>query len=667
MIRQLHISTTIKLIFCLCLFVSSKVIAQQTRTLDSVTISSKKRFSNLSSSLPVQTLSDSTLKGLNGLSVADAIRYFAGVQLKDYGGVGGLKTVDIRNMGSQHTGFLYDGVPLGNMQNGQVDLGKFSLDNLQEISLFNAGPTFMLQSASAYASGATIYVTSRKPVFDSSDKTHGIVTFRTGSFGLYNPSILLQQKLNNHYALQLNVERVGANGQYKFVEKVKDAYDTTAIRKNADIHSWRSELALFGKFKDSSYWQTQLYYYSSERGLPGAIVNNKFLNSQRLWDRNFFFQSKYTRPVSLHYNLSFIGKYAYDYTHYQDPTIVSDEGIINNYYRTNELFLSMANEFIFSKKWKSEFSIDYRYNHLNANLNNFAYPTRNSILAVIASQYQTDRLTFQGNLLVSYISDKVEYGENGGNRKEYTPTLNFSWKPFANSNFRARGFYKDIFRMPTFNDLYYNILGIKTIRPEFVKQYDIGFTDWKSIDNNGSFLSYQVDAFHNIIRDKIIALPSNNLFIYKIINIPKVISNGISAIIKSENHWNNQFYTIVNLQYTYENTKNKSAGNAYGFPVPYTPLHSGSAIINSHYKTWEINYSYIYTGSRYNITDITLPSSKIASWYTHDLNFVKKIYYKKYSIKLLLEVNNVLNQQYEVILNYPMPGRNYRFGIIVTI
>ena len=68
--------------------------------------------------IPAQVLSGKVLEGLNSHSVADAIRYFSGVQLKDYGGVGGLKTVDVRSMGSNHMGVFYDGIQLGNAQNG---------------------------------------------------------------------------------------------------------------------------------------------------------------------------------------------------------------------------------------------------------------------------------------------------------------------------------------------------------------------------------------------------------------------------------------------------------------------------------------------------------------------------------------------------------------------
>lgn len=99
--------------------------------LKEVTIYSNRMQKKMS---PVQILSGKELEKLNVYSVADALRYFSGVQIKDYGGIGGLKTVNIRSMGSHHVGVFYDGIELGNAQNGVVDLGRFSLDNMEVIS-----------------------------------------------------------------------------------------------------------------------------------------------------------------------------------------------------------------------------------------------------------------------------------------------------------------------------------------------------------------------------------------------------------------------------------------------------------------------------------------------------------------------------------------------------
>ena len=101
--------------------------------LDEVTVTA--RSFSFKEVIPSQKLSGKELQNLNSHTVADALRYFSGVQLKDYGGVGGIKTVNIRSMGTNHMGVFYDGIELSNAQNGQVDLGMYSLDNIEEISL----------------------------------------------------------------------------------------------------------------------------------------------------------------------------------------------------------------------------------------------------------------------------------------------------------------------------------------------------------------------------------------------------------------------------------------------------------------------------------------------------------------------------------------------------
>lgn len=113
--------------------------------LDEVTVTA--RSFSFKEVIPSQKLSGKELQNLNSHTVADALRYFSGVQLKDYGGVGGIKTVNIRSMGTNHMGVFYDGIELSNAQNGQVDLGMYSLDNIEEISLYNGQKSDIFQSA----------------------------------------------------------------------------------------------------------------------------------------------------------------------------------------------------------------------------------------------------------------------------------------------------------------------------------------------------------------------------------------------------------------------------------------------------------------------------------------------------------------------------------------
>ena len=76
-----------------------------------IVVTSKPTFREV---IPTQKLNGKELERLNRYSVADAMRYFSGIQIKDYGGVGGIKTVNIRSMGTNHLGVYYDGIELGN-------------------------------------------------------------------------------------------------------------------------------------------------------------------------------------------------------------------------------------------------------------------------------------------------------------------------------------------------------------------------------------------------------------------------------------------------------------------------------------------------------------------------------------------------------------------------
>ena len=140
--------------------------------------------------LPVQRMTGEVLQKMSLFSVADAIRYFSGAQIKDYGGAGGLKTVNVRSMGSHHVGIFYDGLEIGNAQNGVVDLGRFSLENMETVSLYNGQKSAIFQTAKDFASSSAVYFTSREPRFVG-DKRHNFnVGMKGGSMGMVNPSFL---------------------------------------------------------------------------------------------------------------------------------------------------------------------------------------------------------------------------------------------------------------------------------------------------------------------------------------------------------------------------------------------------------------------------------------------------------------------------------------------
>lgn len=301
-------------IFPVMLFAQSKLDSLQ--HLDEVVITARP----YKEVIPAQRLDGAQLKRLNTHSVADALRYFSGVQIKDYGGMGGLKTVDVRNMGSHHVGVFYDGIQIGNAQNSVVDLGRFSLDDLEELSMYNGQKSEIFQSAKDFASASAVYLKARKPRFEGDKKTNLLVRYKAGTIQLINPSFRLEQKINDRLNVSLSGEFLKSDGQYKFRYRRNNldgtvAYDTTATRWNSDIEAFRAEAGIYGVI-ENGYWQAKVYYYDSDRGLPGAIVKNVWQSGERQADKNFFAQGTLVKEFTPRYKLQLNGKFAYDYTHY---------------------------------------------------------------------------------------------------------------------------------------------------------------------------------------------------------------------------------------------------------------------------------------------------------------------------------------------------------------
>lgn len=122
------------------------------------------------------------------------------------------------------------------------------------------------------------------------------------------------------------------------------------------------------------------------------------------------------------------------------------------------------------------------------------------------------------------------------------------------------------------------------------------------------------------------------------------------------------------VQYTYQDARDVTdpATSYYRDQIPYIPWHSGSAIVMATYGHWDLSYSFIYSGERYNQQENT-QYNHMQPWYTHDLSLMYRFRWRWADCKVTAEVNNVFGQDYDVILNYPMPKRTFAIGIDLTI
>ena len=625
-----------------------------------------------------QRISSDELKSASGLS--EAIRRFAGVQLRDYGGVGGLKTVNVRSLGSEHTGVFIDGIQVDNAQNMQVDLGRFSLQGLSSVSLFSGQKVAPLQSAKEYLSASSLYLESADPVFKSGKRDNFFISATGGSFMTVSPSAVWEHLLRDGSKLRLSAEALSSDGRYRF--HVKDfrqypdgtvaGYDTTMIRSNCDITSSRVEAMLFSPASGVASWNIHAYFYGSGRGLPGPVYKKAGeypLSEDRQTDRDAFLQGKYYRDLGDVWSVAARAKISFSHLEYTDfpenlPRSLSGvEGPLRGRsarynYRNQSVYLSASAMARIGDSFKVNLAQDCQYDYLDSDLRAFAYPGRFSSWSCASVIFGKDSFEASASALYLGVRDSFISGNERSFafRRAFMPSFVFLWKPAERVT--LNGFAKRSFRMPTFNDLYYTTVGTKTLDPEDAIQLDLGAV-WSLWSDPSTHLTLKVETYWNRLKNKIIAVPTSNQFRWSMYNLGKVEVLGADLTAEYSKKFGAVEFGLVG-RYTFQRSRDKSDREAltWNGQIPYIPLHSGSVNLFAILDGWRLDISAFATGERFT-TSANLPAYRLAPWATLDAAASKTLDVRGNNLTIKLRLNNLLDEHYEIVDNYPMPGYNF--------
>ncbi|OOQ62124.1 TonB-dependent receptor plug domain-containing protein [Mucilaginibacter pedocola] len=616
---------------------------------------------------PAQQFNAKDIARYSAFNVADAVRNFAGVNIKDYGGIGGLKTVSVRSLGAAHTAVMFDGIQVNDAQAGQIDLSKFNLANVQQITLYNGQPSALLQPARAFASASVLDIRSVKPEL-TLDKPYKITLgVKGGSFGLVNPTLQWQQRISNNWDAVVNANYINANGCYKY--KVDgDRSDTLAIRRNSDVKSVQTDAAIYWAKTDSNKFTARINYYNADRGLPGAVIYYNPQTGQRLENDDIFAQATYQKIWASSLSILVNTKASQLKTHYLDPNFLNAQGKLDQHYKQREFYQSAAVAYQLMDNWQVSYSADVSIAKVDADIYNYAYPSRTTLLNVLASKFTTGNWEFDGNLLQSNIYESVETGTASKGQSVLTPTLMASVSPFGSANFKLRAFYKSVFRMPTLDELYFFAFVPRTIKPESAKQYNLGLTWNKNLSNLLEYIVLNIDAYYNNVSNKIIAIPNQNPVVFSYSNLGKVNIKGIDIGIKTQTQTVNGFTGYLTANYTYQQAQDVTnpSSSSYLNQIPYTPKHTVAANTGISYNKLGLYYNYILSSDRYytvnNQPEYLVPGysiSDVSATYTFKLN--------RLPVQAAAEINNLYNKNYAVVRSFPMPGRSYRLSIQISI
>ncbi|HEY4875277.1 MAG TPA: TonB-dependent receptor, partial [Puia sp.] len=490
---------------------------------------------------------------------------------------------------------------------------------------------------------------------------------KQGSFGLWQPYAGIYLPVSKSVVVSADAEALWSKGNYPYNVN-NGMFSEKLDRSNSDIRSFQGETNIVKQFSDSSQWQTKFWGYTSQRGLPGSIVFFNNTSAQRLWDEDFFAQSRCQKKISAYTSLLVSAKYSSLFTRYKDPNFLNNAGGLDNRYYQHEIYVSAALIHHFGKYFSASVASDFATTNLTANISSFATPTRFSWWNNTALQYANLHWQINASLLNSTFHDETKNGTPASDKNQLTPSFSASYKP-NESPWLFRLFYKNIFRLPTFNDLYYNFTSSINAKllPEFSKQYNVGTTYSKNLNAAVKQFSISVDAYYNTVKDKLIAVPAQNLFMWTVLNLGKVHIKGIDVTTEVNGKLSSAIRWSARIAYTWQQAQDVTDPSSaeYKNEIPYTPNNSGSALITFYYKNWSAGYSFLFSGTRYTLGEND-PSNQLDGWGVDDVFVTHSIKLKNFQINIKAEADNIFNERYEVIRYYPMPGRSYKINISFT-
>lgn len=623
--------------------------------LDDVVAIGKKSVSEETSSTPFQNVDRTEIDRLGLRELSDAVKRMSGVDVRDYGGVGGLKTVSVRGMGGKHTAVSYDGAVVSDARSGMVDLGRFSLENVSAVSLtIGQGDEISLRTARDYSLASMLSVKSNAiPAGYSS-----YVKMQGGSFGFANFVAYGGYSNNDRtFAASLCGNYLRSDGAYPF-DLVNGNVVTKEKRSDSDVES----VMLEGNIKAAlfnGHLSAKLHYYGSERGLPGAVNLYNKENRERLWDRNLFAQAVYDFALSEAADMRVVAKYDHGYSRYKEINKNYAAGEQVDVNRQNEFYLSLAMANSRHGKFNYSVAADVAYASLENNFENSSSPRRFSSYTVLAMQYSFRRASLTASLLATYINDDVRSAASPAPYRRLSPALAFSLKPFEGSSLRLRASVKDSYRVPTFADLYYLRHGNTALKPERATLYNVGVMWSESYRGFLKSVGITVDAYYNSVRDKIVALPT--MYIWRMMNFGKADIYGVDVNLSARIGISRRVALLADANYSWQRAMDVTDSSAknYRDQLPYTPEHSGNLSFTVENPVLNVSYMLSAVGERYMLPQNT-EYNRMSGYFEHSFSLYKEFVLGSARLRLQGELLNIADKKYEIIRYYPMPGFQWR-------
>lgn len=608
------------------------------------------RTNSLSSEVPssVDVVERELIELVNPQNVAEVLKNVQGVFIKDYGGLGGTKTISLRGSSAEQVLVLLDGQRLNDAQSGQVDFSTLSMEGIEKIEVVRGGNSALY---GADAVGGVINIITRKGSEDY--PVSGAVRYLLGSFGSHSYESSLnfrKEKLGG----SVGYKKLTSQGNFPYT----DLDGTKKYKQNNDINSDDFFSRLYLSLGDPHY-QKQLEfsykYYWSERGSPGTIELPYY--HARLWNRNEQFNGVISGKVFNFRNDFRLQTYA----HHLKYRYRNDEGLVavDSRYKNRTLGSEAQLQTILTSAVVLTYGLGYRHDALQSP----EFPEdhfRNSYFLFVQEE---SSFNFGKSSLLKSISfvSALRFDSFSDFKNHFSPKMggvfNFgeNWRTSIKWNIGLS------YRAPNFNELYWPpdawTKGNPDLKAENGFDWDLGLRFRYPI-----FYGLALDiSYFNITLNDLILWQSVGQ-IWMPLNVDKARNQGVEWSVTAEpvRKW-----LSVNVNYTLLDARNLSeAPTVKNKFLVYRPKNSLNISLMSSWWIFTLKYDFQYVGRRFINPANTI---YLKSYNTSDVIFTASTKYKRWQPQWSLQIKNIFDEQYEIIRYQPIPGREIRFTVGISL
>lgn len=578
--------------------------------LDEVVLSDVK-LKSLRVSHKLTTLTDSILNQ-QPTNTTNLFAFNSNIYFKE-NGFGMVSSPSFRGTSASQTAVLWNGININSQLNGQTDFGALSLAGFDQITIKSGGGSVQHGSG---AIGGSIHLNNN---LDFSSPLKNTVQLNYGSF---NTKQLTYKVTASTKRLALNVgfNRLSSDNDYEFIGKDKvntnGAFNNTTFFANlgyalsdTDIIKYYTNTFVGERELSATLVAPSKSKYNDvhfRHLLEWQHIGNKYTSALKfaaLKEEFKYFENKENDNFSFGNVQQFIAKHEFEY---KLPKHIKLNSVIE-------------------------------YNTFKGEGSSFGNPKRNAFSTTLMFQQKINKLTYnlsaRQDVTTGFKSPLVFSADvNCKLTKDYSITLN------ASKNYRV----------PTFNDLYWQPGGNLDLVPETSYQADFGQElKFKSIQ-------FLLNAYYIRINDMIQWTPENGFWSPK--NINEVESIGAEFETSFSKRFGNHSIK-TDIKYSFTSTRNLKDKTQ----LIYVPKHKGNINMAYGFKKITLFYQYLYNGQVNIIGDILKAYKVSNAGIGYKFKHLKKIDYS-----LSFKVNNLLNTYYENVALRPMPNRNYNLQLTLN-